>query len=130
MFDFFINGGLYMWLMLILFVFVIGLFIKKLIQIQKQDLRLPQDFERGLWTIPFWGIISLALGFYGHYHGVYMAMLNISQANDISPSIVAEGYAVSLITVLSGLFIFILSGIAWFYLRWRCSRLSDKLSSE
>ncbi len=62
--------------------------------------------------------MSAVIGFFGHFWGVYMAMQAISEATDISPAVVAEGYAMSLITILTGLFIFLFAFV-WFMLRWK-----------
>jgi hypothetical protein len=51
-------------------------------------------------------------------------MLAIFQANDISPAIVALGYSMSLVTILTGLTIFMVSAVIWFILRWRFKQVS------
>ncbi len=119
MINFFIMGGAYMWLLLILILVVFGLFIKKVIDLFFSDRADIDRSEKGVNAIFFWGAFSLLLGILAHFHGVFEAMVAISKATDISPSIVAMGYARSLITILSGLFIFMISGIMWFFLRWR-----------
>jgi len=80
--------------------------------------------ESGINAIVFWGAISAIVGFFAHYLGVYYAMLAIQRANDISPAIVAYGSSMSLITILTGLTIFIFSAIIWFVLRWRYKQIS------
>jgi len=49
--------------------------------------------------------------------GVYLAMQEIMKANDISPGILAGGYQMSLIPILSGLGVLILSSFAWMILK-------------
>ena len=75
--------------------------------------------ENGINAVLFWGIMSIIIGVFAHFIGIYAAMNAIMMANDISPAIVASGYAVSLITILFGLFILMLSSILWFILRWK-----------
>ena len=124
MLNTFIQGGQFMWILLILAIVNIILSVKKGIMLfsgSDQDLGKTGD---GIHAILFWGIMAAVIGFYAHFTGIYFAMQAIMAANDISPAIVAEGYAVSLITILFGLIIFILSSIVWFVLRWRYNRLT------
>ncbi len=51
--------------------------------------------------------------------GVYEAMRAIARASDISPAIVSYGYSMALISILSGLAIFAVSSVLWFFFRWR-----------
>ena len=119
MLNFFIQGGSMMMLLLILAIIIIVLSIRRVIELYgKRDLN-PVKLESGINAIIFWGVISLILGYFAHYLGFYNAMEAIKKANDISPAIVADGYAKSLSTILAGLFIFMFSAIVWFALRWR-----------
>lgn len=124
MIQFFMEGGMMMWILLILTVVIIFLSVKKAIQLYgKQE--LPKAvLESGINAILFWGAIAAIFGFFAHYLGVYKAMLAIFQANDISPAIVALGYSMSLITILTGLTIFMVSAVIWFVLRWRLKLVS------
>ena len=123
MLEFFINGGYFMWLLLILAVVIIVLSIKKAIELlSKNDLN-QATLESGINAIIFWGGICLVLGFFGHFLGLYNAMKAIDKADNISPAIVMEGYAVSLSTILFGLFIFLFSAIIWFTLHWRYKKI-------
>jgi biopolymer transport protein ExbB/TolQ len=123
MLHFFGSGGPFMWPLLFVAISIIILSIKKAIELfGKQDLNQPQ-LERGINAIIFWGGISVILGFFAHLLGVYLAMQAISKAHEISPAIVAEGYAMSLTTILFGLFIFLFAAIFWFVLRWKFKQL-------
>jgi biopolymer transport protein ExbB/TolQ len=112
-----------MWILLIIAVVILVLSIRKLTQLFGSAEVEPLQFESGLNAILFWSGISLLIGLFAHFHGIYMAMQAISRASDISPAIVAMGYSMSLITVLSGMFIFIVSLIIWFFLRWRFNKI-------
>jgi uncharacterized membrane protein len=113
-----------MWFLLIIAILILALSVRKVIQLYgKQD--LPKAvLESGINAIIFWGAIAAIFGFFAHYLGIYYAMLAIFQANDISPAIVALGYSISLITILTGLTIFMISAIIWFVLRWRYKQIS------
>ena len=125
MIEFFIKGGYMMWLLLVIAIVILVLTVKKILDLFVNK-NLPSDkLENGINAILFWGAISAMLGTFAHFHGMYIAMMLISDANDISPTIVADGYGVSLITILAGLFIFIISAIVWFVFRWRYKKLSE-----
>ena len=124
MIQFFMDGGMMMWILLILTILILILSIKKAIQLYGNQ-ELPKTvLETGINAIIFWGAIAAIFGFFAHYLGVYYAMLAIFQANDISPAIVALGYSMSLITILTGLTIFMFSAVIWFVLRWRFKQIS------
>ena len=124
MIQFFREGGEMMWLFVLLVLLIVYLSIKKLIQLYGKEDLPKSTLETGINAIIFWGAISAILGFFAHYLGVYYAMQAIYKANDISPAIVAQGYSMSLITILTGLIIFILSAVIWFILRWRFKQIS------
>ena len=124
MIQFFKQGGPFMWPLLIFTIVIIALAVKKMIHfLGGQDLS-PDRLESGINAILFWGFMSMILGFLAHFQGVYLAMQNIMEANDVSPAIVSEGYMQSLTTILFGLFIFMISTAIWFTLRWRLKRTS------
>ncbi len=77
----------------------------------------------GINAILFWGIICIVIGFMAHFLGLYQATRAISQATDISPAVVAMGYAQSLVTILFGMLIFMIAAILWFIMRWQHKRL-------
>ena len=122
----FIRGGAFMWPLLLILIGIIMLSIKKAINIFSGKNLDQARLSSGLNTILFWGLISIVIGFLAHFWGLYMAMMSITQAADISPTIVAEGMAVSLITIIFGLLIFLISGIVWLFLRWQ---LNQKLQT-
>jgi len=123
MFTIFQQGGIFMWPLLIIAISVVILSIKKAIDLFGQTEQPRKQLESGLNAIIFWGAISVIIGFLAHFWGMYMALQAISMASDISPAIVAQGFAVSLITILFGLLIFLFSGIMWLVLRWRYKKL-------
>lgn len=124
MLQFITQGGPYMNLILLCGIIVVILSIKKYIEVfvKTPPENLPR-LEIGINAIPFWGVMSILLGVFAHFHGVYLAMQAIAAANDISPAIVSQGYAISLITILTGLFIFMVSALSWFFLHWKYKKL-------
>jgi len=126
--EFFMMGGFMMWILLLLAILIVGLTIKKLIELFGKNVANPALLEKGINAIIFWGAICMILGFFAHFIGIYDAMQAIMKANDISPAIVSMGYAMSLITIISGLFIFMVSAVIWFFLRWRYKVLLTKIT--
>jgi len=119
MIQFFNEGGPYMWILLLIALTIIGLSIKKSIDLFAKQTSDKIQLESGINAILFWGFISVIVGFFVHYMGVYEAMRAIAEASDISPAIVSYGYSMALISILTGLAIFGVSAVLWFFFRWR-----------
>lgn len=113
-----------MWPLLILALTIIGLSIKKALDLfVNKNLDLSQK-EMGLNAILFWGVIAGSLGITAQMLGIYMALTEIIKAADVSPAIIITGYQMSFITTLFGLYIFIIAAILWFLLRWKYKTLA------
>jgi len=126
MLHFFRMGGPFMWIHLILAIVILFLFVKKIIELFIQKVTDTDVLKKGVNAILFWGVFSTVLGFFAHFMGMYMAMQAIQRAADISPAIVAGGYAASLITVLTGLFTLLISALLWFFIRWQANLKLNK----
>jgi biopolymer transport protein ExbB/TolQ len=124
MFYYIHAGGPFMWLLLLLAIVILVLTVKKIIQLFIGNKRADAVTDSGINSILFWGGISVMLGFFAHFLGVYISMQVISRAHEISSAVVAEGYAISLIPILFGMIIFIFSAIVWYILRWNLKRVS------
>jgi biopolymer transport protein ExbB/TolQ len=70
------------------------------------------------------------MGILGQCHGIYEALSVIARAREISPAIVAQGYAESFTTTMAGLWILVFSSIAWFALHARLRHLLRLRESE
>lgn len=127
MLTFMRDGGPFMWLLLIMFLLILALAIKKFIQMTRKEDVSPSYHESGINAIIFWGAVSAIIGFFAHYLGIYNAMIAISRATDISPAVISYGYSISLIPILAGLLIFLVSAFIWFSLRWH---LKQSLKSQ
>ena len=68
------------------------------------------------------GTVSLVTGFLGQMVGLYSAFMMIEQAREISPSVLAGGLKVSMITPLYGMIIFLLSYLLWLIADFMASR--------
>lgn len=124
--NFIQQGGILMWPLILMGIVVLLLAAKKVNDLYFKDGLSKAQLEKGINAIIFWGSFSIILGVFAHFLGVYNAMQAISQAPSVSPQIVAGGYAVSIITILTGLFIFMISAIFWLVFRSKYKSLVMK----
>jgi hypothetical protein len=68
-------------------------------------------------AILFWGACAAVVGLLGQANGIYLALRAISQAPQISPPMVMEGFAISFLTTIMGLLLLLVSALAWWGLR-------------
>ena len=87
----------------------IAVAIIKSIQIRKSD--APDTI--GLFGIWFFGLLGFLFGVLGHSFQMIEVFHAITDAGDITPSIVANGTGKSLSSVNSGIIILIISVILW-----------------
>lgn len=124
MFSFFIKGGFFMWPIVIMALCIVYLSLKNFILIYIKKEPAEDYLLRSINSILFWGIMCALVGFLAHYWGLYIALNNIKQAGDVSPEILAGGYQVSLITILSGMVILIFSSIIWFVFKCKFNNMN------
>jgi len=125
MLQLFMAGGPFMWFLLVLLFVIIGLGVSNAMQVFGKKTRSKIQIENGINSILFWGVFSAVIGFFAHFLGLYQAFTSIMAAADINPAIIGGGYAVSLITVLFGMFIFMISALIWFVLKTRFAQLEN-----
>jgi hypothetical protein len=120
----FIAGmGMYRYPMLLIAATVAVLTIRKVIDLWVRKDLPPYRLERGLHAILFWGAICAVLGILGQTSGIFNALGAIIKATEISPNIVARGFAESFTTTIFGLEVLVVSAIAWFILYTRYRKL-------
>jgi len=121
------DGGISMYLLLLLAIVAIVLSVKKAVElfIQKRDPRSP-GMENGINAILFWSSIMVVIAFLKTFWGLNVASEAISMSNDISPSIIWEGIHMVLIPIIFSLTFFTFAAIVWFILRIRYKRLLEK----
>jgi len=113
----FIDGGpLFMTLIYIMWVLVIIITIKFLRNFysNKKDLKKLEKFN---FTIIFIGAFVFLFSLFYRNLGIYGALSTIIDAQDISPSILANGLRVSYIAPLYSFFLFLVSSLIWFFFR-------------
>jgi len=70
-----------------------------------------------LFSLLFWGFAAAVLGFLAQCAGLYRALTAISTATEISPEVVATGFARSFVSTLWGSGLLMLAAVAWVLLR-------------
>ena len=121
--QFFMAMGVYKFPMLLIVIVILVLVVKKAAQLYGGSRLSLVQMERGLHAILFWGAVNAVLGILGQFTGMYYALNAISRATEISPRIVAQGFAESITTTMFGMFVFLISGIIWFVLFSRYKKL-------
>lgn len=111
----FINKmGFFGKIMIIIALYIIYQVIRKGVQLFSSKEFDPLKLELGLHSILFWGAINAVLGVLAQVTGIYNALNVIMRAREISPSVIAQGFAESFTTTIFGLTVLILSSIIWF----------------
>jgi len=82
--------------------------------------REPEASERSLQAILFWGVMSVVLGAIGTAGGLVVMTQAIALAGSVEAPLVWGGVSVSLVPLIIGLMLFLISAVSWFVLReWR-----------
>ncbi|MBI9055861.1 MAG: hypothetical protein JEY96_18710 [Bacteroidales bacterium] len=113
----FVDGGPFfmtlhyiMWILVILYSIR---FIRNFYS-DKKDLKKLEKFNS---TILFIGTFGFLLSLFYRTLGIYGALSSILEAQDIAPTIIANGFRVSLIAPLYSFFLFLVSSLIWFIFR-------------
>jgi hypothetical protein len=113
----FLDGGpFFMTLHYIMWILVI-LYVVKFIRNNKSKDKDLKKLEKYNSTILFIGVFGFLFSLFYRNVGIYSALSSIIEAQDISPSIVANGLRVSYIAPLYYFFLFLVSSLIWFLFR-------------
>ncbi len=91
---------------------------------------LATRLEKGCSWITLFIAIAPSLGFLGTVIGMVMAFDDISTAGDISPTIVADGMKVALITTIFGIIVAIILQVFYNYIISRIEYLTAKMEES
>ena len=121
--NFFIVMGFWRWPLIIFTLLIIYNLVRYSPEVMKGN-RVAESVRISIDSILFWGIMSVATGILGQISGIYNALNIILKATDISPQIVMKGFSESFTSTIFGFYIFILSGLIWYFLK-RKIRMTD-----
>jgi len=117
MIRWFIEGGtLFMSILTILLVIMVAVVVYFAITIASGNASDKPNFRHQLKYVRSIGLFTLITGILGQLIGLFQAFSVIQGLQDISPSILAGGLKVSMITNLTGIVIYLLSILLWFLL--------------
>lgn len=105
----------------------LGLAAWSLVSMLSRDGKVGPSLRNRINAVLFWGVFGAVVGLLGQASGIYAALRVVSRASEISPPIVMEGFAISFLTTILGLAIFLGSGLAWMGLRGMYNRLSEAI---
>jgi len=115
--EWFIKGGpLFMSILTILLVILVAVTVYFVIIIASGKALDKPNFRHQLKYVRSIGLFTLVTGILGQMIGLFQAFTAIEAVKDISPSIVAGGLKISMITSLTGIFIYLISIVLWFLL--------------
>jgi len=128
MFDLFYMGGpLFMGTLTIIFICMIAVAGVNSISLFKGDMDDKATAARKLAYIKSVGLFALIIGILGQLIGLFSAFEAIESMNvDVSPSLLAGGFKVSMITTLYGMVIYAISILIWFGLSVVLKRQFDR----
>jgi len=115
--EWFVMGGsLFMSFLTILLVVIVAVSVYFAIVIANGKAKDKTNFIHQLKYVKSIGLFTMITGILGQLIGLFMAFSAIETAQDISPAILAGGLKVSMITTLTGTFIYLISILIWFLL--------------
>ena len=88
------------------------------------------NLEKGCSWITLFITIAPSLGFLGTVIGMVMSFDNIQQAADISPTIVASGMKVALITTIFGIIVAIVMQVFYNYILSKIEHLTSQMEES
>jgi biopolymer transport protein ExbB len=88
------------------------------------------NLEKGCSWIKLFIAIAPSLGFLGTVIGMVMSFDRIQQAGDISPTVVAEGMKVALITTIFGIVVALILQIFYNYILTKIEHLTQQMEES
>jgi len=117
MLDLYRACGPYFFPLIVMNIIIVIFSVKKIIDIFGKRHLSAGDLEYGLNSILFWGIMSALLGTLGQLSGIYNALTFIIDAVEIDPHIIAEGFTISFVSTLWGMFTLLIAALIWYILK-------------
>lgn len=111
-----------MGILTLIFFVILAIAVFNLFLIIRDDFKDIAETRKKLAYIKSLGLFAFITGILGQLIGLFSAFTAIEKAMDISPAILAGGLKVSMITVIYGTVIFLLSYLFWFLLDYLAGR--------
>ncbi len=111
-----------MGILTLIFFVMLAIAVFNFVLILKNDFKDIEETRKKLSYLKSLGLFAFIAGILGQLIGLYSAFTAIEKAMDISPAILAGGLKVSMITVIYGTVIFLLSYLFWFILDYMAGR--------
>jgi len=113
---FYMGGPLFMGILTVLFVIILATAVYFAYAIGTGKAEEKKNCTHRLTYLKSLGLFTMIMGILGQLIGLMSAFKAIEEAMDISPSIMAGGLKVSMITTLYGILIYLISILIWFIL--------------
>jgi hypothetical protein len=113
---FYMGGPLFMGILTVLLVILLAVTVYYVLLIGSGKAAGKVNFPHRLGYIKGIGLFIFITGILGQLVGLVEAFKIIEEVGDISPSIMAGGLKVSMITTLYGMLIYLISILIWFVL--------------
>jgi biopolymer transport protein ExbB/TolQ len=116
MFELFYMGGpLFMGILTLLFLIVLTQAVRSRLKYSRGDWDTITT-RRNLSYIRSVGVLAFVIGVFGQLIGLYSAFAAMEQMEGISPTVLAQGLKVSMITTIYGSMILVISLLIWLIL--------------
>lgn len=119
---FYMGSPVFMGVLTLLFLVVLAMAVYRAVKISRNEIEHETTFRHNLTYIKSVGLFALVFGILAQLMGMYQAFSAIEAAGDISPSILAGGLKVSMITTIYGIVIFLLSYLLWWGLDYMAQK--------
>ena len=124
MLDLFYQGGpLFMGLLTIILIVMLSATVINGMPVLKGAIADPVASRRKIGTIKSIGLFALIIGVLGQLIGLFSAFRAIELgAVEVSPTVIASGFKISMITTIYGLIIYVLAFLFWFGLNMKLGK--------
>ncbi len=124
MLESFYNGGpVFMGVLSLIFIIMMAVSVINGIPVLKGEIEDPEEASKKLSYIKSIGLFAFIIGLLGQLIGLFSAFRAIElEAVEASPSLIAAGFKVSMISSIYGLIIYALSLGIWFGLNFALHR--------
>lgn len=116
------GGPLFMGILTLIFFVMLAIAVFNLVLILRKDFKDIEETRKKLSYLKSLGLFAFITGVLGQMIGLYEGLTVIEKVSDISPSLLAGGLRISMITPIYGILIFLLSYLFWFILDYMASQ--------